>query len=649
MKKLLLTALFGAGVFGFGFSQTIFSEDFEGGSIPAGWSQVTQATDGGWVVGDNVTLQSVGLPIDPHTKMAGTNDDKCNCNKNLDLLSTPSMDFTGYTNVFFSYDCYYFNAIYQGVAESAKIVASTDNGVTWTDVVTVGANNAGWQTNYVDLSAYAGNSNVRVGFKYSDGGGWLYGWAIDNVVAYAPIAGTDVSVTSTVVGTLDARPLFVGFPKYLTSLPLTIKTTIINLGTTTINSFDYSWTDGTNTNNQTETGLTIAPLGQYTFSATVPYTTLAGNASITSSLTNINSGAVELSTANNSAVYAVEGITPHPDKKYFAEEATGRWCTWCPRGAVFMDYMKSKYPDQFVGVAVHNNDVMTVASYDAGMGGLIAGYPSVVANGNNVIDPSELEGDFFDVVPNAPQVIINGIATLNIATSQLTIDLTGTFNTNLTGDYRFMAVIVEDSVTGTGANYTQINSYAGGGNGPMGGFELLPATVPAAQMQYDFVGRELLGTFNGQSGSIPTNIVSGTPYTYQFTSPVAVTWHQNMLSVAAVVITGSGANRQVLNAVTIPIDFSTGVKDVSTALNGSDIFPTATQDVINLNLSMENTNQVTITVTDLMGKTILSQNLGTVQKGTQEMSWNVSSLISGMYFLNIITPEGKLSQKFIRQ
>ena len=38
-----------------------------------------------------------------------------------------------------------------------------------------------WQNISLDLSAYAGNSTVTIVFNYSDGGGWLYGIALDNI------------------------------------------------------------------------------------------------------------------------------------------------------------------------------------------------------------------------------------------------------------------------------------------------------------------------------------------------------------------------------------------------------------------------------------------------------------------------------------
>ncbi|HUM47865.1 MAG TPA: hypothetical protein PLD84_13120, partial [Chitinophagales bacterium] len=58
-----------------GWAQTtIYSQDFEGTGLPSGWSQISNATDGGWKFGTNTQLQSANFPITSHTKMSCTND-----------------------------------------------------------------------------------------------------------------------------------------------------------------------------------------------------------------------------------------------------------------------------------------------------------------------------------------------------------------------------------------------------------------------------------------------------------------------------------------------------------------------------------------------------------------------------------------------
>ena len=350
--------------------------------------------------------------------------------------------------------------------------------------------------------------------------------------------------------------------------------------------------------------------------------------------------------SNNATSSNLTGVTPAVDKIVIAEEATGTWCGWCPRGAVALDKLSKKYPDHFIGIAVHNADPMVVTAYDQGLGGLIGGYPSCVPNRDVEIDPSELEAAFLDVVPNAPMVVVGGTATVNTNNNAINIELNANFTMNMSGDFRFMAVVAEDSVTGTTAAYNQVNSYANGANGPMGGFEAFGSPVPAASMNYNFVNRLLLGTFSGQSGSIPGSVVSGTPYTYSFTGTAGAAWDKGQLYVAGLVIdAGSGL---VLNAIRIPVTTTTSIEEPNNILSGSYVYPTATNDNINLALQLEKSSDVMITVTDMFGKLIMSQDLGTVAKGESKMFWNVSALASGMYNLTATTAEGRVSMKFVK-
>ena len=53
-------------------SQTVLlQEGFDGDGLPAGWSQQTLASDGGWLVGDNQSLQSQWWSIAPHGSFHG--------------------------------------------------------------------------------------------------------------------------------------------------------------------------------------------------------------------------------------------------------------------------------------------------------------------------------------------------------------------------------------------------------------------------------------------------------------------------------------------------------------------------------------------------------------------------------------------------
>ena len=57
------------------------------------------------------------------------------------------------------------------------------------------------------------------------------------------------------------------------------------------------------------------------------------------------------------------------------EEYTGTWCGWCPRGFTGMEMLRETFGEDFIGVAIHNQDpmaVLTTSQYPSN----IQGFPS---------------------------------------------------------------------------------------------------------------------------------------------------------------------------------------------------------------------------------------------------------------------------------
>src|SRR5690606_17445022 len=161
-------------------------------------------------------------------------------------------------------------------------------------------------------------------------------------------------------------------------------------------------------------------------------------------------------------------------------------------------------------------------------------------------------------------------------------------------------ILIEDDVTGTSSGYAQVNYYAGGANGPMGGYESLPATVPASQMVYDHVGRALLGGYNGQEGSIPATITDGQTVNHTFNYTIPATYRPNRLSVAVLVIDANTG--RVVNTNT-----TQGYLNVNNIVKESafSIYPNPTSDVVNL--QMIQSGEFAVKIYDLTGKEVLNR------------------------------------------
>ncbi|MEY4904334.1 MAG: hypothetical protein RLZZ292_2149, partial [Bacteroidota bacterium] len=538
-------------------------------ALPAGWTQTTLATDGGWLVGDSTTLSSEAFkPTNLSGNYVLTNDDKCDCNKSADRLISPKVTLPANKKAYLSADMYFFGQEYQNVGEKGTIDVSIDNKATWQTVKTVNGS-AGWRFDGIDLTAYAGKS-IYVSFKYNDGGGWLYGMALDNVKIYEPVAGTDVALTQLfVVKVIQQVPDVFSPTRELVGKDLEIVARITNFGTDTIKSFNFTWSDGTNTHTDTidilgQLPVNVPPLASVSFASNYSYTVLGGAKTITGTISSVNNGKTEITLTNNSFKDAITGVIPNPDKHVMVEQRTGTWCTWCPRGHVYLDYMQEYYKGYFIGIAAHNgtNDPMKIAEHDTGLNPLSGGFPTMILERKNLgdIDPTDIENPFLDAISVAPNVKLNHSATIDLNTRLATVDISATFQKAF-ADLKLASIIVEDSVHGTTAGYNQVNSYAGGNVGVMGGYDVFPNPVPAADMYYNAVSRYLLGGFGGKTGSLPATIAANATHTYQFASPaIPSTQNIRQMKVVTFVLNKAG---EVINAVETPLAINNLLKLVS--------------------------------------------------------------------------------------
>ncbi len=246
-------------------------------------------------------------------------------------------------------------------------------------------------------------------------------------------------------------------------------------------------------------------------------------------------------------------------KGVLAEDYTGTWCQYCPKGMVSLDSMSRKYPDNFVGVAVHCSDVMACDDYASAIHKVYSpsGYPSVMMNRNSqcVLDPrpSLVEAYFKALVQDDPVAGIDASATANGATGLIDVNTTLWFaDSHDSADYRLAFVLVEDSVHCPGDNrYSQSNAYAGGAHGEMGGYENLPETIPSEQMYFNDVVRGFYGDFGGVEGSVPSAVCARQPIDYSCS--MAVPDSVLVPSRLSVIVLLTDGDSQVHNAMKVAV------------------------------------------------------------------------------------------------
>lgn len=625
-------------------AQVAWSNDFESGSFGS-MTQTTNATDGGWKIGNAGQLSSATWTIPAHTQFSATNDDACNCDKSVDWLSTPVMNLSAYSNPYLSFSQFYGELTYQSITENAEIYYSTDGGGTWTLLVDVAPNTgATWEDRSYNLtSQLGGQANAMLQFRYNDGNGWLYGWAVDDVVVLQP-ASYDAALVAV-------SPAAGTGPAYAAvNQSISVGGTIKNMGLNTITSVIVHYDAGAGDVTSTVSGLSIPPFGTYTFTHSVPYTvpSVGGH--------NVNVW-VELSGdangTNDQMTTTIQGVSFMPVHHPVIEEATGTWCGWCPRGTVFMDSLHGEESDAVL-IAVHNADPMDIGSYDDGIASVpgFVGYPGISIDRKEVQDPSDIFTYWNQHRSNFGFADVGVWSYFNAGTRQCDVVVSAKFAADVTGDYRFAVVFTEDNVTGTTSQFAQSNYYSYQANDlPLVGaghdWQAEPNPVPAAAMEYDFVARTILPSFQGQPGSLPGSITAGSYHQYNFSYTIPSGYNEANMRVIGLLLNASTG--EIMNANQIHgVSGSVGAPVVDRVDMGMQLAPNPATDQMIVSLNLNKEDMITISVVDVMGRQVRQVEQGTFGAGSHSLSLDLSELPAGTYNLVIAGSTGLSAQTFIK-
>jgi archaellum component FlaF (FlaF/FlaG flagellin family) len=451
------------------------------------------------------------------------------------------------------------------------------------------------------------------------------------------------TVTPYTLPNLNAAVTLISFDRgQVAGASVTPKVKVRNLGTSVINSFDLDVVYNGNTISQQVTGLNLASLAETTITMPGTASLIAGANDMVATVSNVNGG-TDGDAADDSGTLSIDPVVPAAGKMVVGEEGTGTWCQWCPRGAVFMDMMETKYPEFWAGIAVHNGDPMTVTTYDAAMGSLISGYPSALVDRGAALDPSEIEDPFLSRLVVAPTAFITNGATWDAGTRTLNVSVSANFQSAATNNYKLAIVLTEDDVTGTGSNWGQSNAYAGGGNGVMGGFETLPNPVPAAQMVYDHVARSIVPSFSGYANSFPATVNAGETHTINYSFVLPAGWDENQIHIIGMLIAPNGSvdnagkatiTEAVANGFVDGTDVPASIDELNQVDATLQVYPNPANDFATIAVNLTSESNASVRILDMSGKTVASRNYGSIS-GASSIILNTQQFVPGMYLVEL--------------
>jgi hypothetical protein len=180
----------------------------------------------------------------------------------------------------------------------------------------------------------------------------------------------------------------------------------------------------------------------------------------------------------------------------------------------------------------------------------------------------------------------------------------------------------------------------------MGGFELLPNPVPAAQMFYNHVARAINPSYDGFPYTSGGSADSGQVFNHVVSYTIPANWHINQLHIIGLFFGPEGtvnnaSSTTLAEAISngfdsIPgIDITTGVKEITQVDGPINLYPNPASEEAIVSLNLKNDATVQMAIYSMNGMLMGKKDYGR-QSGGIFLPIELYNLESGLYFVNVI-------------
>ncbi len=427
----------------------------------------------------------------------------------------------------------------------------------FTDVLaTAASTKSAWEKKTFDMSAYAGKT--------------VYVAIVNKALAKDFLVIDDIFVGVPPVGEVTVEYTHLQADA---SAGQRISGKVTMGGVIALDKYTATLTCGDFTTSRTYEGLNVSSTGTHAFMFNESLPTPTAGEPQNFTVTILVNDEHEFTTSGEILTQAYQ-----PTKRVVAEETTGTWCGFCPGGIVAMEDMHEKYPDTFIGIAVHGDDIMAVDNYLSYMYIFTEGlFPQGVVMRKAVCDPTQFETYYKQRIhePAWADISVTAEWTDDTYTALKTVTNTKFATSAEELGMRLALVIIENDVHGTTSSYNQSNYYSGGRYGEMGGWENKPDPVPAKDMYYQEVARHIYDDPEmGIKGSLPNQVTRDVDYKFsrELEMPNNVLVPENCEVVAMLLDSQTGA---ILNAAKCKINTSEAVESVKGDALASKVYSTS--------------------------------------------------------------------------
>lgn len=304
-------------------------------------------------------------------------------------------------------------------------------------------------------------------------------------------------------------------------------------------------------------------------------------------------------------------------RKVVMEEYSAMWCHWCPKAVAAIDHLAKHYPNDFIGIAVHDRDILSCPDYNA-LKYKNQGRPSVVVNRLYtdkaiIVGSSDAEEkfvakqNFINEQKKGAKALVEVKAVWDKERKNINVTTETTFRiNNETNTYALAYVILANDLYDS--NWWQANNYYGesGYKGIINEMDVfVNGSSDISGLHYHNVAVKTAGIDNGIAGSISTPIVVDKTQTHSYTfTNVGSDWklkNKEKVQVCALLI--DTKTNEIVNA-----DKTSVLLNVDTGIDNNSVDATKKQEVARYNVNGE------LLVAPVKGINIVKFNDGSVKK-----------------------------------
>ncbi|MDZ4666937.1 MAG: Omp28-related outer membrane protein [bacterium] len=331
------------------------------------------------------------------------------------------------------------------------------------------------------------------------------------------------------------------------------------------------------------------------------------------------------------------------NRQALVEEFTGHTCQYCPDGHKKVDELIVAQAGKVYGINIHTGGYAGTGTYPQDFRTtdgdaiaaiptqLIAGYPAGSVNRVPATTPQKAggmamsRGSFAsasaDVYNQSSYVNIAGQATINVATRELTINIEAYYTANGPASNKLSVMLIQDKIMGP----------------QTGGSTWYPAMMVGANYTHNKVLRDVITT--GATGELmagPTT--SGTKFTktITYTIPAIIKNLDVVLSDISLIAFVSETDKDIIAVNKVPISgLPLAVNEVNSAFKSMSVYPNPVSNFANVDFTLAEPNNISVTVLNLLGQTVISNEMNNLRAGDHNFPLDVTNLQSGVYFVKI--------------